>query len=54
MRDVPMRTANFNSFSFSSTLGLMDLIIDTVEQSRNQANTKRGAVAEFIRSLFGG
>ena len=54
IRDVPMRTANFNSFSFSSTLGLMDLIIDTIEQNHQQANTKGGIVADFFRRLFGG
>ena len=54
VRDVPMRTANFNSFSFSSTLGLMDLIIDTIEQNHQQAVTKGGAIREFFRSLFGG
>ena len=54
VRDVPMRTANFNSYSFSSTLGLMDLIIDTIEQNHQQALTKGGAIRDFFRSLFGG
>ena len=54
VRDVPMRTANFNSYSFSSTLGLMDLIIDTIEQNHQAAATKGGAIKAFIKSLFGG
>ena len=54
VRDVPMRTANFNSFSFSSTLGLMDLIIDTVEQKHAQSTTIGGSIRDFFRNLFGG
>ena len=54
VRDVPMRTANFNSFSFSSTLGLMDLIIDTIETTHQHAATKKDAFRDFFRNLFGG
>ena len=54
VRDVPMRTANFNSFSFSSTLGLMDLIIDTIQINHQHAATKWDAFTDFFRNLFGG
>ena len=53
LRDTPKRTTTFNSHSYSSTLGLMDLIIDTVEQT-HQPQSKGGAIGEFFRSLLGG
>ena len=53
VKDTPKRTMTFNSHSYSSTLGLMDLIIDTVEQNHQPARNG-GAIREFFRSLFGG
>ncbi len=52
VKEVPKRTMTFNSAAYSSTLGLMDLIIDTVEQ--NHAQVSGSKVKEFFRNLFGG
>jgi len=54
VRDTPKRTTKLNSHAFSSTLGLMDLIIDTIEQQHQPAAGFGGAVKEFFRSLLGG
>ena len=54
MRETPKRTTKMNSHAFSSTLGLMDLIIDTIEQQRQPSAGVGGAVKDFFRSLLGG
>ena len=54
VRDTPKRTAKLNSHAYSSALGLMDLIIDTIEQRNRQSASSGGAVKEFFRSLLGG
>ncbi|MGN0778454.1 MAG: cell division FtsA domain-containing protein, partial [Aristaeellaceae bacterium] len=54
VRDTPKRTTKMNSHAFSSTLGLMDLIIDTVEQQHQPSAGVGGAVKDFFRSLLGG
>ena len=54
VRDTPKRTTKMNSHAFSSTLGLMDLIIDTIEQQRQPSAGVGGAVKDFFRSLLGG
>ena len=49
VRELPRKTVKMSSPAYSSTLGLMDLIIDT------KANAKAaGGLASFFRSLFGG
>lgn len=52
VRDVPKRTTKLNSQAFSSTLGLMDLIIDTMEQHQNVSGFG-GRIKEFFRGLMG-
>lgn len=54
VRDTPKRTTKLNSHAFSSTLGLMDLIIDTIEQQHQPSAGFGGAVKDFFRSLLGG
>lgn len=54
VRETPKRAVNLNSHSYSSALGLMDLIITTNERSHEQSATPTGAVKSFFRSLFGG
>ena len=54
VRDTPKRTTKLNSHAFSSTLGLMDLIIDTMEQQHQPSTGFGGAVKDFFRSLLGG
>ena len=54
VRDVPKRTTKMNSHAYSSTLGLMDLIIDTIEQQHQPSAGFGGAVKDFFRSLLGG
>ena len=54
VQETPRRTTKLNSHSFSSALGLMDLIIDTIEQQRQPAASAGGKVKDFFRSLLGG
>ncbi|MBQ9252342.1 MAG: hypothetical protein IJ188_06890 [Clostridia bacterium] len=54
VEDIPRRTTKLNSHSFSSSLGLMDLIIDTIEQQRAPAPGVGSKVAGFFKSLLGG
>ncbi len=54
VQETPRRTTKLNSHSFSSALGLMDLIIDTIEQQRQPAAGAGGKLKDFFRSLLGG
>ena len=54
VEDIPRRMTKLNSHSFSSSLGLMDLIIDTIEQQRAPSGGIGSKVAGFFRSLLGG
>ena len=54
VQETPRRTTKLNSHCFSSALGLMDLIIDTIEQQRQPAASAGGKVKDFFRSLLGG
>ena len=54
VQETPRRTTKLNSHSFSSALGLMDLIIDTIEQQRQPAAGVGGRIKDFFRSLLGG
>ncbi|MBQ6173780.1 MAG: hypothetical protein IKS31_12265 [Clostridia bacterium] len=53
VKETPKRTAKLNSHSYSSALGLMDLIIDTIE-IKNRQPVGGGKVREFFRNLLGG
>ena len=54
VQETPRRTTKLNSHSFSSALGLMDLIIDTIEQQHQPAAGPGGKIKDFFRSLLGG
>lgn len=55
VHETPRRTTKLNSHTFSSALGLLDLIIDTIErQHRPNNNTFGGKVKGFFSSLIGG
>ena len=54
VQETPRRTTKLNSHCFSSALGLMDLIIDTIEQQRQPAAGASGKIKDFFRSLLGG
>ena len=54
VHETPRRTTKLNSHSFSSALGLMDLIIDTIEQQRQPSASAGGRIKDFFRSLLGG
>ncbi len=54
VRDTPKRTVKMSSPIYSSTMGLMDLIIDTMEQQRQPASGVAGKIGDFFRSLVGG
>ena len=54
VRDTPKRTVKMSSPIYSSTMGLMDLIIDTMEQQRQPASGVTGKLGEFFKSLVGG
>jgi len=54
VQETPRRTTKLNSHCFSSALGLMDLIIDTIEQQRQPSTGFGGKVKDFFRSLLGG
>ena len=53
VKETPKRTAKLNSHAYSSALGLMDLIIDTIE-IKNRQPVAEGKVKGFFRSLLGG
>ncbi|MDD6050310.1 MAG: hypothetical protein PUC00_03410 [Clostridiales bacterium] len=54
VRETPKRTVKMSSPIYTSTMGLMDLIIDTMEQQRQPAKGMLGKAGEFFRSLVGG
>ncbi|MGN1368733.1 MAG: cell division protein FtsA [Aristaeellaceae bacterium] len=54
VRDTPKRTVKMSSPIYTSTMGLMDLIIDTMEQQRQPAKGMLGKAGEFFKSLVGG
>lgn len=54
VRDVPKRTTKLNSHAFSSALGLMDLIIDTMEKQQQPEFGVLGKLKGFFRTLMGG
>lgn len=54
VRDTPKRTMKLNSPAYASALGLMDLVIDTVEHQHLPSPGLMGGVKDFFRSLFAG
>ena len=54
VQETPRRTTKLNSHCFSSALGLMDLIIDVIEQQRQPSVGVGGKIKDFFRSLLGG
>jgi cell division protein FtsA len=52
VRETVKRTIKLSSPIYASAMGLMDLIIDTVE-ARTAPNAASGGVKEFFRSLLG-
>lgn len=54
VQETPRRTTKLNSHSFSSALGLLDLIIDTIEQQHQPSATLGGKIKDFFSSLVGG
>ena len=54
VRETPKRTVKMCNPIFSSSMGLMDLIIDTMEQQQHSASGLAGKIGEFFRSLVGG
>ena len=54
VQETPRRTTKLNSHCFSSALGLMDLVIDTLEQQRQPAGGSGSKIKNFFRSLLGG
>ncbi len=53
VQETPRRTTKLNSHCFSSALGLMDLIIDTIEQQHQPAGGSGGKLKDFFRNLLG-
>ncbi len=54
VRETIKRTIKLSSPIYASAMGLMDLIIDTVESRSASAGGVSGGVKEFFRNLLGG
>ncbi len=54
VRETPKRTLKMSTPIYSSSMGLMDLIIDTMEQQQNTDQGFMGKISGFFRSLVGG
>lgn len=54
VRDTIKRTIKLSSPIYASAMGLMDLIIDTIESRSAPATGVTGGIKEFFRSLLGG
>jgi cell division ATPase FtsA len=50
VRELPRKAVKLSSPAYSSALGLLDLVIDTISSNRSAA----GGLAGFFRNLFGG
>lgn len=53
VRETIKRTIKLSSPIYASAMGLMDLIIDTIESRNAPANGMAGGVKEFFKSLLG-
>ena len=54
VRETPKRSTKMSVPQYASSLGLMDLIIDTMEQQKKANNGVMGKISDFFRSLVGG
>ncbi len=54
VRETPKRTVKMSTPIYSSSMGLMNLIIDTMEQQQSAASGLIGKLGGFFRSLVGG
>ena len=54
VRDTVKRTNKLSSPIYASAMGLLDLIMDTIESRNAPATGVSGSVKEFFRSLLGG
>jgi len=54
VRDTGKRTIKLSSPIYASVVGLMDLIIDTVESRNIPSSGVTGSIKEFLRNLWGG
>ncbi len=54
VRETPKRSVKMSTPLFSSSMGLMNLIIDTMEQQQSATSTLMGKLGGFFRSLVGG
>lgn len=53
VRDIPKRTTKLNNHSFSSALGLIDLIIDTLEHQKQPKTGLLASIQDFFHGLMG-
>ena len=51
VREAPRKTPKLNSHIFSSSLGLVNLIVNTNQQAQMKNPSQRGRIREFIESL---
>ena len=54
VRDTVKRTNKLSSPIYASAMGLLDLIMDTIESRNAPASGVSGSIKEFFRSLLGG
>lgn len=54
VRDTVKRTIKLSSPIYASSMGLMDLIIDTIEAKNAPSSGPSGVIKEFFKSLLGG
>lgn len=54
VRDTVKRTIKLSSPIYASSMGLMDLIIDTIEAKNAPSSGPSGVIKDFFRSLLGG
>ena len=54
VRETPKRTVKLNSPIYASALGLIDLVIDTMENQRTVDTGFLGGAKSFFRALFNG
>ena len=54
VRDTVKRTIKLSSPIYASAMGLMDLIIDTIEARNATSSGVAGGIKDFFKSLLGG
>lgn len=53
VRETIKPTSTLTSYVFASSLGLIDLIVDTINKNSQQSASRAGAVKNFFHSLWG-